>query len=165
MWTNTSNEKKTFDPHPAGPYVAIVCDIWESEQENPYYGQTGPDGRTDERRTLTKVCVGFLTAESIEIDGVMKPRYTSFWATKSWNEKANLRKFIAGFAPEFAARENVDPEELIGTTAMINVNHYTKKDGAVGHGVKTAMPVPQGMDQLCPEIPADFVRHNDKPKP
>lgn len=165
MWTASSSEKKTYDPHPAGPYVARVCDVWESEQDNQYYGTKGPDGKIDERRTIVKVCVGFLTAESIEIDGVLKPRYTSFWATKSWHEKSNLRKFVAGFAPDLAKSDEVDPDALIGRTALVNVEQYAKKDGSMGHSVRTAMPVPKGMESLVPEIPADFVRHNDKPKP
>lgn len=165
MWTASSSEKRTYDPHPAGPYVARVCDVWESEQDNPYFGTTMPDGNKDERRTIVKVCIGFLTAESIEIDGVIKPRYTSFWATKSWHEKSNLRKFVSGFAPEMAKNDTVDPEELIGRIALVNVEQYAKKDGGTGHSVRTAMPVPKGMESLAPAIPSDFVRHNDKPKP
>lgn len=162
MWTaSNSTSSKTFDPHQAGPFVARICDVWESEFDNHYYGTTGPDGKKDDRRTITKVCIGFLTAESIEIDGVMKPRYTSFWAGKSWHEKSNLRKFVASFAKDVAEQDEVDPESLIGRIVLVNVEQYAKKDGSVGHSVKSAMPVPSGMDGLAPSLDG-FVRHKDK---
>ena len=122
MWQAPKNETKTFDPHPTGPYVARICDQWEVEQENPYFGSTNPDGKVDERRTVTNVCIAMLTAESIEIDGQLRPRWVSFWASKSWHEKSNLRKFVAGFDPSFAANDQADPEELIGKKIILVQN-------------------------------------------
>ena len=161
MWQAPKNETKTFDPHPTGPYVARICDQWEVEQENPYFGSTNPDGKVDERRTVTNVCIAMLTAESIEIDGQLRPRWVSFWASKSWHEKSNLRKFVAGFDPSFAANDQADPEELIGKVVMVNIVHHTKKDGTIRAKVAAAMPAPKGMEHLAPSLDG-YVRHADK---
>ena len=92
------------------------------------------------------------------------PRYVSFWAPKTWHEKGNLRKFIAGWVPAFALEDNFDEEQLIGKPALVNVVQYTKDNGYAGAKVTGAMPVPKGMDGLVPAIPADFIRHRDKPQ-
>lgn len=162
MWTNEKKgERKAFEPHPAGTFAAVCCDVFEMEVPNNYYNTVNKfTGEMDTRRTITKACVAFLTTEQVEIDGVLKPRYTSLWATKNWNEKGNLRKFVGGWIPSAAASDVFDPETLIGKTALVSVKQYPRKDGSMGHTVQLAMALPPGMS--APSIPADFVRHKDK---
>ncbi len=171
MWTNEQTEKKGFEPHPAGSYPATCCDIFEHTKDNPNYNQPKPykndqgEHDIDTRKTITSVCVSFMTSEEHEVDGKMTPRYVSFWAPKTWHEKGNLRKFVAGWMPSFAADDSFDEEQLIGLPALVNVVQYQKTNGYMNAKVTGAMPVPKGMDGLCPAIPSDFVRHNDKPQP
>ena len=171
MWTNESNERKGFEAHPEGSYPARCVDVFELTKDNPNYGKENKYKNDaggydiDTRKQLTSVCVSFMTSEEMEYKGKMAPRYVSFWANKTWNEKGDLRKFITGFAPEIAKSDKADPESLIGLTALVNVVQYKKSNGYMGAKVISAMPVPKGMESLAPEIPADFVRHNDKPKP
>ncbi len=164
--TKLSNEPKgdrpKHDPHEAGTFAAVCVDNFTVTKPNPYKGQ--PDrfnpGKIDNRETLTQVCIGFLTTETIEIDGVLKPRYTSFWAPMSWHEKSKLRQTVAKWVPEFAMNDDVDLDDLIGRPCMVTVTNYTKRDGSVGHGVDVIAPPMKGLQ--CPTIPADFERHKDR---
>jgi hypothetical protein len=170
MWTNEASDKKGFEAHPEGSYPATCVDIFEHTKDNPNYNKPKPYKNDegghdiDTRPTITSVCVSFMTSEEMEFKGEMVPRYVSFWAPKTWNEKGNLRKFIAGWIPAFAADDNFDEEQLIGKPALVSVVRYPKANGYEGAKVSGAMPVPKGMDGLCPAIPKDFIRHNDKPK-
>ena len=160
--SNENKERKTYEPHPAGAYPAVCCDVFEMEQRNVYFGQVNKfTGEVDNRETVTKVCIGFLTTETIEIEGVVKPRYTSFWAPKSWHEKSNLRKFVSRWMSSMGKMDTLDLEDLIGTGALVQVENYARRDGGIGHSVGNAMALPAGM--AAPAIPAEFVRHKDKP--
>lgn len=159
--SNESSGKKTYDPHPPGAYAAVCCDVFEVEQRNSFYGQRSKfTGEVDNRETVTKVCIAFLSTETIEIDGELKPRYTSFWAAKSWHEKGNLRKFVSRWMAGMGKMETFDLEKLIGCGALIQVDNYSRRDGTIGHSVGNAMALPAGME--APDIPVDFTRHKDK---
>jgi len=170
MWTNEQTDKKGFEAHPEGSYPAVCCDIFEHTKDNPNYNKPKPFKNDeggydiDTRQTITSVCVSFLTSEEVVIEGKLMPRYVSFWAPKTWHEKGNLRKFVAGWIPSFAADDNFDEEQLIGKPALVNVVQYTKSNGYAGAKVAGAMPTPKGMDTLVPKIPSDYVRHRDKPQ-
>lgn len=162
-WSSESKGGKTFDPHPPGAYAAVCCDVFDKVFPNPFYGQ--PDkftGKIDNRQNVTKVCIAFLTSETIDMDGEDKPRFTSFWAAQSWHEKAKLRQFVSWWLPEVGKLESIDPETLVGRTAMVNVENYTKRDGSLGHGVTVAMVLPKGMTDDVPTLDG-YVRHRDKP--
>jgi len=168
MWSNEKTEKKGFEAHEEGAFPAVCVDIFEHTKENDNYKKPKPFKNDeggydiDTRQTITSVCVSFMTSEQVEIDGKMMPRYVSYWAPKTWHEKGNLRKFVAGWIPAFAADDNFDEEQLIGKSALVNVVQYTKHNGYAAAKVSGAMPIPKGMDSLVPAIPSDFVRHNDK---
>jgi len=164
MWTKEQEEKTSFEAHEQGAFPAVCVDIFEHTKDNDNYGKLkkfknkegGYD--IDTKKTITSVCVSFLTSELMEYKGKMAPRMVSFWATKSWHEKSNLRAFIAGWIPAFGADDNFDEEQLIGRPSLVNVVNYTKHNGYTGAKVSGAMPIPKGMDALVPKIPADFIR-------
>ena len=168
MWTNEQQEKKSFEAHEQGAFPAVCVDIFEHTKDNDNYmkpkkfknDEGGYD--IDTKKTITSVCVSFMTSELVEYNGKMAPRMVSFWAPKTWHEKGNLRKFVAGWIPSFAADDNFDEEQLIGRAALVNVVQYTNRNGYQAAKVSGAMPTPKGMDALVPKIPADFTRHKDK---
>jgi hypothetical protein len=168
MWTNEQQEKKSFEAHEQGAFPAVCVDIFEHTKDNDNYMKPkkfkNDEGRydIDTKKTITSVCVSFMTSELMEYNGKMAPRMVSFWAPKTWHEKGNLRKFVAGWIPAFAADDNFDEEQLIGRSSLVNVVQYTKHNGYTGAKVGGAMPIPKGMDALVPKIPADFIRHKDK---
>lgn len=156
-------DRKTYEPHAPGTFPAVCCDVFSMETRNPYHGQRSKfTGEVDNRETVTKVCIAFLTTETSEIDGELKPQYTSFWAPLSWHEKSNLRKFVARWLAHAGKQETFDLEQLIGVPALISVDNFTKRDGTTGDGVSNAMALPQGM--TAPGIPVDFTRRKDKDK-
>ena len=159
--SESTGDKKTYAPHPEGAFAAVCCDVFSMELPNKFYNTKSKfTGEMDMRQTITKVCISFLTSETIEIDGEKKPAYTSYWATLSWHEKANLRKFVGQWIRGAGDKDVFDEETLIGMTALVNVIQYDRNNGGKGHSVTTAMPLPKGME--APGIPADFVRHKDK---
>ena len=168
MWINEKKDNKGFEPHPEGSYPATCVDIFEFTKENTNFNKPKPfkndkgEYEIDTRPTITSVCVSFMTSEEMMLDGKMVPRYVSFWAPKTWHEKGNLRKFVAGWIPAFAADDNFDEEQLIGAHALVNVVRYVNSGGYEKAKIVGAMQVPKMMEHLCPAIPSDFVRHNDK---
>lgn len=162
--TGNKGDSKEFTPHPEGVFAAVCVDVFTKEGTNPYYGQVNKfTGEVDNRQTVTKACIAFLTQEYIEVDGVNKPRYTSFWAGMSWHEKSKLRGFVAKWMPMIGANDSVNPEQLIGKHALVTVEQYTRRDGKVGHSVSAAMGLPPAMASFVPAVPADFVRQKGKP--
>lgn len=164
-WSNEGNKGGTkFEPHPPGVYAAVCCDVFEKVFPNPFHGQADKfTGKIDNRKDVTKVCIAYLTSETIEVDGEVKPRFSSFWAAQSWHEKSKLRTFVSKWLPEVGKLESVDPEQLVGKTAMVSVDNYTKRDGEIGHGVTVAMALPKGMAADVPSA-AGYTRHKDKPE-
>lgn len=159
-----NGDRPKHEPHEEGSFAAVCVDNYTLTKPNPYKGQVNKFDPTkiDNRDTLTSVCLGFLTTETIEIDGVVKPRYTSFWAPLSWHEKSKLRQAVAKWMPAFAMNEDVNLDDLIGKPCMVSVKQYTKRDGSTGHGVDSMVPLPKGMEAMVPKIPADFERHDDR---
>jgi hypothetical protein len=147
--TSGSSGSKDFAPHPEGQFMAVCADVFTKVKPNKYKGTVGNNGKVDSRETITSICVSFLTDEAIEIDGQLKPRYASFWATASLGTPdypSNLRKFLKAWMPALtdAQLERFDADQLIGK----------------GANVMGAMTPPKGA--TIPMIPADFVRHKDK---
>lgn len=162
--TAKNNDRPKHEPHEEGTFAAVCVDNWSLSKPNPYKGQANrfDTSKIDNRDTLTSVCIGFLTSETIEIDGVVKPRYTSFWAPFSWHEKSKLRQAIAKWMPAFAMNDAVNLDDLLGKPCMVTVKQYDKRDGSKGHGVDSIVPLPKGMEAMVPKIPADFERHKDR---
>ena len=166
LLTSGGNGGGNYTPHPEGQFMAVCCDIFTKVKPNKYKGQKGNNGKIDERDTITSLCVSFLTDEMIEIDGKMKPRYASFWATATLGTTdypSNLRKFIQGWIPTLkdADLETFDADTLIGKGAYLTIRHSEAgPDGKVWANITGAMMPPKGMP--VPLIPSDFVRHQDK---
>jgi hypothetical protein len=162
MWTSEGQgERKTYEPHTPGAYAAVCADVFEKVFPNPFFGQKDKfTGEVDNRKDVTKVCIAFLTSETIDIEGEQKPRYTSFWAAKSWHEKSKLRGFVSKWDTKLGQSDKIDPESLIGKTAMVSVENYTRRDGTIGHGVTVAMPCPKGMLADVPSLDG-FTRQKD----
>lgn len=157
------DNKFQWQPHPAGTFVAVLCDVHQYITPNPNFGKPRPgSGEIDTFAELSKIVLSFLTAETIDINGETLPRYTSFIANASWAEKSKLRQTVAKWQPQFATRLTVNLDELIGTPAMVTVATYKKKDGGTGSNVDTIAPLMRGVEHLVPSI-ANYVRKKDRP--
>lgn len=158
--TSARNEdKKEFDVHPKGTFMAVCRDIWVERKDNPKYPGTNPWGNPEPKQ-LVKVCVDFLTDEPIEIGGKMLPRFIRFKANNSWGEKAALRDFVSRWDPAMGKMDEVDLEQLVGRGAYLTIDHNTGKDGNTWANVVGVAPPPKGA--TIPMVPAEFVRHKDK---
>lgn len=167
--TAKSNDRPKHEPHEEGTFAAICVDNFTITKPNPYKGQVNKwdTSKIDNRDTVTKVCIAFMTTETIVMDGVEKPRYTSFWAPMTWHEKSKLRQAIAKWMPAFAMNDTVDLDDLIGKPCMVSVEQYPKTfngkpTGEIGDSVIAIVPLPKGMEAMVPKIPADFERHKDR---
>lgn len=92
------------------------------------------------------------TREFKEGEG-QKPFAISQEYTLSMNEKANLRKFIAGMrGATFTEAEAADFDvlSLVGTTCLLNVVHKTSKAGKEYANIQGASPLPKGMEPMVP---------------
>lgn len=166
----------SFEPHPPGSFLAVLADVFIKSFPNKYKGQMlkfGKNkGKPDERETIDKVCLAFLTEEPIEVDGQLKPRYASYWASAGFGTSdypSNLRKFLKGWWPTLTdAVIDADPangfdlDRFIGRGAYITIqNEPDRHDPSkIWSNVTGAMQPPKG--STIPLIPADFVRHDAK---
>jgi len=145
--------------------MAVCADVFTKVKPNKYKGTVGNNGKPDTRDTITSICISFLTDEVIEIDGTLKPRYASFWATASLGTPdypSNLRKFLKAWIPALkdSDLESFDADKLIGRGAYLTIAHSVDAAGKTWANIMGAMTPPKGAD--VPKIPADFVRHKDK---
>jgi len=159
-----SDSSSNFTPHPSGTFMAVCCDVFTKEVENKYKGSKDYKGNIDTRDTLTKVCISFLTEETIEIDGQTKPRYASFWAAFKMGTSeypSNLRTFLMAWYPTMTHEqvEDMDLDKLVGKAAYLTITH-SESGGKTYANVKGAAQAPKGV--AAPAIPADFIRHKDK---
>lgn len=170
---STETEGANFEPHPAGSFLAVLADVFVKSFPNKYKGQAltmGKNkGKPDERETIDKVCFAFLTEEPIEVDGELKPRYASFWAGAGLGTaeyQSNARKFLKGWWPTLTDAiidAGLDLDKFIEKGAYLTIaQSIDKRDpNKVWSNVIGAMQPPKG--STIPQIPADFVRHDNKP--
>lgn len=161
--SNDNNKKGSFEPHPVGQFAAVCADVYETEQPNPYKGSKFPNSdEIDNRETITKVVVAFLTESAIELpEKGLQPRYVSVWNTATWSDQGNFRKFITGWLPEVGASDKIDTESLVGMPAYLTIAaNISKKNGKTYHNVVNVITPPPGY--AVPSIPADFKRRKDK---
>lgn len=164
--------ESSFEPHPPGSFLAVLADVFVKSIPNKYRGQImtmGKNkGKPDDREFIEKVCFAFLTEEPIEIEGELKPRYASYWASAGLGTAeypSNARKFLKGWWPtltDATIDAGLDLDKFIGRGAYITiVNAPDKNDpNKVWSNVVGAMQPPKG--STIPLIPADFVRHDAK---
>jgi len=165
LLTSGGSGSTNFTPHPEGQFMAVCADIFTKVKPNKYKGTVGNNGKPDTRDTITSICISFLTDEVIEIDGTLKPRYASFWATASLGTPdypSNLRKFLKAWIPALkdSDLESFDADKLIGRGAYLTIAHSVDAAGKTWANIMGAMTPPKGAD--VPKIPSDFVRHKDK---
>src|SRR5581483_3372274 len=92
-------------------------------------------------------------------DGNPKRVFESF--TVSLNEKATLRKRLKEFGfTNFEAGKPFNLDSLIGTKRVLVLSAEDGQDGRQFIKVTATMPLKKG--QTAPDIPADFVRKQDK---
>lgn len=163
--TSSQSSSKDYTPHPAGSFMAVCADVFTKEMPNKYKGQIDGRGKMDNRDTITKVCIAFLTDELMDINGEMVPRYASYWGTATLGTvdyPSNVRKFIKAWWPSLtdAKLETLDMDNFIGKGAYLTITNSTDKTGKVWANVIAAAQPPKGA--TVPLIPAEFVRHKDK---
>lgn len=165
MSTIIEAPKSNFVPHPEGSFVAVLRDTYIATRDNPWKGmprdKSDPSKGVDTRETITEIFMEFLTEHEVEVNGKMLPGYARYTATASLAENANLRKFLKSWFPALKDADfaRFDADKLVGKGAYITVAHRESK-GNVYANVIGAMQPPKGV--TLPEIPSDFVRHNDK---
>jgi hypothetical protein len=162
----------SFEPHPPGSFLAVLADVFVKATPNKYKGQImtmGKNkGKPDDREFIEKVCFAFLTEEPIEIDGELKPRYASYWASAGLGTAeypSNARKFLKGWWPTLTDAiidAGLDLDRFVGKGAYITITNSPDKNdpSKVWSNVVGAMQPPKG--STIPLIPADFVRHDAK---
>jgi len=133
---DTAPAKKEFPPHPAGPFAAIICDVFN-------LGSRVKQWTGEPARLSAEVAIIFRTHELRE-DG--QPFELARRFTKSFGEKANLRKFVQSFLGRvLVEKERIDIGKLPGKPCLINVVHTVTKQGRTRADVQTIMPLPKGM--------------------
>lgn len=162
----------SFEPHPPGSFLAVLADVFVKATPNKYKGQImtmGKNkGKPDDREFIEKVCFAFLTEEPIEIEGELKPRYASYWASAGLGTAeypSNARKFLKGWWPTLTDAiidAGLDLDRFVGKGAYITITNSPDKNdpSKVWSNVVGAMQPPKG--STIPLIPADFVRHDAK---
>lgn len=94
-----------------------------------------------------------------DAEGRNKRVFESF--TVSLNEKATLRKRLKELGyNDFKAGQPFDLDSIIGTTRMLVLSQEDGSDGRPFIKVTATMALKKG--QTAPEIPADFVRKQDR---
>lgn len=151
--------KGNFDPHPPGPCMAVCRDIWSEVVDNPKAGQTNKWGNVEPEKNHW-VHFEFLTDEPIEINGQLLPRLVFHRVSKSWGEKSNCRKFIGGWDPAAGKLDKLELDDFVGRGAYLNIVQNTS-NGKTYANIATIAAPPKGSS--IPKIPADFVRHKDRP--
>ena len=145
---NASSSGKTFDPVPAGTYVArcySMIHIGTIEEE--YKG---------EKKETNKIRISWELPTETKVFNEEKgeqPYTVSKEFTLSLHEKANLRKFLEswrgkGFNEEEA--KMFDVTKLLGVPCMLSVIHKTSKQGRVYADISSASTLPKGL--TCPKI-------------
>lgn len=163
MATTLSNGGGSFKQHEPGTFMATCCDVFTMEFENKYKGTKNDRGQIDNRDKVEKVCISFLTTETIEVDGKKRSQKVSFWGSASWGRAdypSGTRNFVKTWMPKITdaiIANGFDMDRLIGQSAWITVAERGSKGNTY---VISAVTPPPGMGG--PAIPADFVRHKDK---
>ena len=120
-----------------------------------------------EKKMLHKVIINFeLPTELKEFkDGEgEKPFAISKEFTLSLNEKATLRKFLAGWrSKDFSEDEakSFDITKLLGIPCLLNIIHKTSKSNNIYAEIASASPVPKGMS-VPPQINGSRVLSYDE---
>jgi len=145
----------SFKPAPAGPALAVCCDVVDlGIQDSAFRDADGNVKRTHKCRLVFQ-----LAEEDPELG---KRPIVSQLYTASLNEKANLRQHLESWRGRpFTALElrGFDLESVIGVSAFLNVVHR-ESGGSTFANVAAIMPPPKG----TPKIPVEgYTRVKDRP--
>lgn len=132
-----------FEPAPAGNQLGIVTGIYYlGAQDFSYQGE-------EKIRHEVRINIELpnATREFKEGEGE-KPYMIGKSATFSMNEKSWLRKVVEaciGVSLTDGEAEAFDVEEILGKPLLVNVQHYTGKDGIKRAGIEAVAPLIKGM--------------------
>ena len=165
IYAPEATSSKTFAPHVAGKFSAVLYDMYVLEEVNYFHGKTDSQGQIDTRMTSRKLYLCFLTSAKTE-DG--KPCFIRHGVSFSLGKNAKLTAILKAWIPALRGVENmaayfdrtrgVSLETLLGTTAFIEVSH-TAKGEKVYDKVEAIAPLPKfdpetGAPIAAVEIPA-----------
>lgn len=109
-------------------------------------------------KKVHKCYIVWLLSEE-DTEGRSKRAFQSF--TVSLNEKASLRKFLAGLGyKEFDKEKPFDLDVIIGTKRLLVMSEEDGRDGGKYVRITANMALKKG--QTAPDIPKDFVRKQDQ---
>lgn len=138
-----------FTAAPAGNHLAICNAIVDLGLQPGSKMYPDPKHKVYIRFELPGERVRY-TKDGQEVEGPMSIGVTF---TASMSAKANLRKFVEswrGASFTDAQAEDFDFNKLLGQRCLLNVTH-TEKDGKVYANIKTATPLPKGMNSTEPQ--------------
>jgi hypothetical protein len=120
-----------------------------------------------ENKTMNKVRIAWETPTETKVfveEKGEQPFSVSKEFTLSLNEKANLRKFLAGWrGKDFTEQEAkaFDISALVGKPCMLNIIHKQSKQGKTFAEISSVSSIPKGMD--CPkQINKSFILSYDE---
>lgn len=156
--------QKEFIPPPAGPCMAVCADVYVKVDDNPFFGKTKLNGKPDNERTRTRVCIVFLTSHMMTNDnGQQVPMQVNSWHKFGWGTldyPSNLRKFIKGWFPTATdvQVEAMDLKKIVGRGAYLIISHRVK-EGKTYVDLAAAPPPPGA---AIPTIPFDFFTYEQR---
>jgi len=137
---------KDFDPTPAGLHHAICYGLVDvGTHESEYMG-------TKYDRKIVYI-LWELPFETLEIDGVTKPRAISNMYTLSLSPKAILRKHLESWRGIPFTNSDLyngfELKNILGKNCQLNVFHNTKGEKTYAN-ISSVVPLSKGMEKLEP---------------
>lgn len=171
-----ASEKKAFKAHKEGKFSAVLCDVYELVEPNYFAGKADrTTGEIDNRQTVRKLYLSFLTSETVEIKGEKKPAWIRQGYNFSLGENANLAKVLKAWIKDLRdadlyERFRKSPiDDLIGTSAFIEISHSPNRNDPANPYANVigvaALPKfdPESGEPITPMvIPADYTRSDVK---
>ena len=172
LYAPEQNNTKTFAPHPAGKFSAVLYDMYALEEVNYFHGKADGQGQIDNRITSVKLYLCFLTSAKTE-DG--KPCFIRHGLSFSLGKNAKLTATLKAWIPalrevdnlagHFDRKHGVSLETLLGMPAFLEIGHNTKNPERIYDRVDSISELPNfdpksGSPLKVVEIPEDQKRAN-----
>ena len=158
MAINATNEGTNYEPIPAGNYVARCYQMIQIGTVN--------ENIMGEIKTMNKVRISWELPTELKVFKEEKgeqPCSISKEFTLSLHEKANLRKFLAGWRGKDFTEEQAksfDITVLVGKECMLNIIHRTSKQGKTFAEISSISTLPKGL-KCPPQINPSFILSYD----
>jgi hypothetical protein len=134
---------KSYTPHPEGTFAAVCVDVLDLGKKETAFGER------------FRVGLVFYCGKNEEGEqGPYALTVASFF-NRTWNEKGALRGFVEQWKGKNFKLPNKDLEELIGHTALLQVQH-NEHAGNTYANINSIMMLPEGT--TAPSAPEGFVR-------